>query len=137
MLDLNFVDVDTPDFDPHTYIQILVAIAKADKENGPPEYAFVRRQAKRLGLDYDTFVQTTGKNFLLERQKVSRTTALIVLKDAIRLASLDRNFSLPEKQRIYDYAAKLDIARKDVDALHDLISEYRRLDERWRKLLKP
>jgi hypothetical protein len=137
MLDLDFADVDTPDFDPHTYIQILVAIAKADRDNGPPEYAFVRRQAQRLGLDYDAFMKTTGRDFLLERRKVSRITALVILKDAIMLASMDRNFSLPEKQRIYDYAAKLDIARKDVDALQALISEYRCLDERWRKLVKP
>jgi hypothetical protein len=48
---------------------------------------------------------------------------------------MDRNFSLPEKERIYDYAAKLDIPRKDVDALEKLITDYRRIDERWRELV--
>lgn len=136
MMDLSFADADTPDFDPRTYLQILMAIAKADKDNGPPEYAFVRRQAQRLGCDYDQLLKTTDKNFLLQKQTVSRVTALMVLKDAIMLASLDRNFSLPEKQRIYDYAARLDIARNDVDALQALIGDYRRLDERWQTLVE-
>jgi len=134
-MELSFVDADTPDFDPLIYIRILVAIAKADKENGPPEFAFVRRQAERLSLDYDQLLRTTEKDFLIERQKVTRITALVVLKGAIELASMDRNFSLPEKERIYDYAAKLDIPRKDVDALEKLITDYRRIDERWRELV--
>jgi hypothetical protein len=134
-MELSFVDADTPDFDPQNYVRILVAIAKADKENGPSEFAFVRRQAERLSLDYDHFLKTTAKDFLIERQKVTRITALVVLKDAIELASMDRNFSLPEKERIYDYAAKLDIPRKDVDALEKLITDYRRIDERWRELV--
>ena len=134
-MELSFVDADTPDFDAHTYIRILVAIAKADKDNGPPEYAFVRRQAQQLGLDYDHFMRSTDNRFFIEKQTVSRLTALVVLKDAIMLASLDGNFSLPEKQRVYDYAAKLDIARKDVDALEALIGDYRRIDQRWRQLV--
>ena len=135
IMELSFVDADTPDFDPLIYIRILVAIAKADKENGPPEFAFVRRQSERLSLDYDQLLRTTEKDFLIERQKVTRITALVVLKGAIELASMDRNFSLPEKERIYDYAAKLDIPRKDVDALEKLITDYRRIDERWRELV--
>ncbi|RJQ75038.1 MAG: hypothetical protein C4519_16255 [Desulfobacteraceae bacterium] len=134
-MDLSFVDAATPDFEPQTYIQILLAIAKADKDNGPPEYAFVRRQALRLGIDFDHFFKATDKSFLIEKQKVSRITALVVLKDAIMLASLDRYFSLPEKERIYAYAARLDISRRDVAALEAFIDDYRRLDERWRQLV--
>jgi tellurite resistance protein len=134
-MELSFINTDTPDFEPQTYIQILVAIAKADKDNGPPEYAFVRRQAQLLGLDYNYFLHTTDKHFFIEKQKVSRVTALVVLKDAIMLASLDGHFSLPEKQRIYDYAVKMDVARNDVDALEMLIKDYRRIDRRWRQLV--
>jgi tellurite resistance protein len=134
-MELSFVDADTPDFDPQTYIRILVAIAKANRENGPPEFAFVRRQAQRLGLDFEHFLKTTEKDYFIDKQKISRLTALVVLKDAIELACLDGNFSLPEKQLVYDYAAKLDVARKDVDALETLLNDYRRLDKRWRELV--
>ena len=134
-MDLNFVDADTKDFDPRTYLRILVAIAKADKDNGPPEFNYVRRQADRLGLDSEHFFRNTDRNFLIEPQKVTRLTALVILKDAIVLASLDGNFSLPERKKVYTYAEKLDIARGDVDLLERLIDDSRRLDQRWRQLV--
>jgi hypothetical protein len=136
MVDFNFVEANTPDFDSRTYIQILLAIAKADKDNGPPEYAFVRSQARQLGIDYDHYFKVTDKDYLLTPHKVSRMTALVILKDAIALASLDGNFSLPEKQRIYGYAEKLDATHKDVDELVSLVSMYSRLLDDWRKLVR-
>lgn len=134
-MNLNFVDENTRDFDPRTYLKILVAIAKSDKENGPPEFNYVRQQAERLGMDSEHFFNTTDKNYLIERQKVTRLTALVILKDAIALASLDRNFSLPERGKVYTYAEKLDIARTDVDLLEKLIEDYRQLDDQWRQLV--
>lgn len=134
-MDINFANVDTHDFDPRTYVRILVAIAKADKENGPPEFDYVRRQAERLGFDSEHFFRNTDKNFLLERQKVNRHTAMVILKDAIMLASMDGNYSLPEKMKVYGYAEKLDVARSDVDRLEKLIGEYRQLDQQWKQLV--
>lgn len=134
-MNLNFVDENTRDFDPRTYLKILVAIAKSDKENGPPEFNYVRQQADRLGLDSEHYFNHTDKNYLIERQTVTRLTALAILKDAIALASLDRNFSLPERGKVYTYAEKLDIARTDVDLLEKLIKDYRQLDDQWRQLV--
>lgn len=134
-MNLSFVDENTQDFDPRTYLKILVAIAKSDKENGPPEFDYVREQADRLGLDGEKFFKETDKNFLIERQQVTRLTALVILKDAIALASLDRNFSLPERGKVYTYAEKLDVARSDVDLLEKLIDDYRQLDDQWRQLV--
>lgn len=134
-MNLNFVDENTRDFDPRTYLKILIAIAKSDKENGPPEFNYIRQQADRLGLDSDYFFKHTDKNFRIEPQKVTRLTALVILKDAIALAALDRNFSLPERGKVYTYAEKLDIARTDVELLEKLIDDYRRLDDRWRQLV--
>jgi hypothetical protein len=135
-MDFSFVDSGNRDFDPRTYLSILIAIAKSDKDNGPPEFDFVRRQADRLKLDYDYFFKHTDKSFLISKQTISRLTALVVIKDAIMLASMDQNFSLPEKQRVYEYAEKLDIARKDVDRIEELIQDYRQLKRRWSDLVK-
>ena len=135
-MDLNFVDADTQDFDPRTYLRILVAIAKADKDNGPPEFEFVRRQAERLGFDSEHFFRNTDKHFLIEHQNASRLTALVVLKDAIALASLDDNLSLPERMKIYSYAEKLDISRNDVDSLEKLLVDYRQLNFRWQQIVE-
>lgn len=134
-MDLNFVEANTRDFDPRTYLRILVAIAKADKDNGTPEFEYVRRQAERLGLDSGQFFKNTDKTFLIESQAVNRLTALVILKDAIALASMDGNLSLPERMKIYTYAERLDISRNDVDRLEQLLDEYRRLDDRWRQLV--
>jgi hypothetical protein len=114
---------------------MLIAIARADKENGLPEYRFIRRQAIQLGVDYERVLKTTDKHFEIGAQKVSRLTALRVLKDAIMIASMDSNFTLPEKQKVYTYAEKLDIPRTDVDALEVLVAELKALDQRWKELV--
>ena len=134
-MDLNFAGAKTRDFDPRTYLSILVAIAKADKDNGPPEFDFVRRRADSLGLDSDYYFKAIDKSFAIERQKVTRTTALVILKDAIFLGSMDGNLSLPERGKIYGYAEKLDVARSDVDLLEKLVDDLRLLDGRWRQLV--
>jgi uncharacterized tellurite resistance protein B-like protein len=134
-MDLNFVTADTRDFDPRTYLSVLVAIAKADKDNAQPEYNYVHRQADHLGLDANYFFRNIDQHFLLEKRKVTRLTAMVILKDAIMLASLDRNFSLPERNKVYTYAESLDVSRTDVDALVELINEYRRLNQRWQQLV--
>ena len=134
-MDFDAVTADTPDFDPQTYVRILIAIAKADKDNGTPEYRYVRQKAQALAMDFDHFWEATEKDFKIEKLAVSRLTALTILKDTIVLASMDRNFSLPERQRVYAYAEKLDIPRKDVDELEKLVDAYRRLNQQWRSLV--
>jgi hypothetical protein len=134
-MDFSFIETDDNDFDAQTYIRMLIAIAKADPDNGPPEFAYVRRLAGRLGIDFDLFLKTTDKSYSINKHSISRLTALVIVKDAIMLASLDRNFSLPERQRVYSYAEKLDIPRKDVDALETLVAEYRHLQKKWQTLV--
>ena len=114
-----------------TYIKVLIAIAKADKDNGPPEFEYIRKQAQRLGVDYNQFLASTDKAFEINKQHVSRITALLILKDAIMIASMHRNFSLPEREKVYTFAGKLDISRNDVDYLEDCLKEYRSLCEKW------
>ena len=130
-MDFTFVNANSTDFDSETYIKVLIAIAKADKDNGPPEFEYIRRQARRLGVDYDRFLASTEKSFDINKQRVSRLTALVVLNDAIRIASMDRNFSLPEREKVYTLAAKLDISRADVDFLEKCLQEYRALCDKW------
>ena len=134
-MDFTFVNRDSIAFDKETYIKILIAIAKADKNNGPPEFEYVRKKAQRLGVDYDRFLASTKKTFDINKQRVSRLTALMVLQDAIMIASMDRNFSLPEREKVYAFAGKLDISRNDVDYLEQCLNEYRALYEKWDRLV--
>jgi len=122
-------------FDRETYVKMLIAIARADKENGPPEYRFIRKQAIQMGVDYEKVLRETDPDFDIGTHKVSRLTAMRVLKDAIVIASMDGNFTLPEKQKVYTYAERLDIPRTDVDTLEVLVGELKTLDERWKELV--
>jgi hypothetical protein len=122
-------------FDRETYVRMLITIARADKDNGPPEYRYIRRQAIRMGVNYEEILQSTAKDFNIGNHKVSRLTAMRVLKDAIIIASMDGNFSLPEKQKVYTYAEKLDIPRTDVDDLEVLVGDLKVLDQRWKDLV--
>jgi len=130
-MEFTFVEKDSTEFDSETYIKVLIAIAKADKDNGPLEFEYIRKQAQRLGVDYKQFLASTEKAFEINKQRVSRITALLILKDAIMIASMDRNFSLPEREKVYTFAGKLDISRNDVDYLEDCLKEYRSLCEKW------
>jgi hypothetical protein len=78
---------------------------------------------------------STEKAFEINKQHVSRITALLILKDAIMIASMDRNFSLPEREKVYTLAGKLDISRNDVDYLENCLKEYRTLCEKWNGLV--
>jgi len=122
-------------FDRETYVKMLIAIARADKDNGLPEYRFIRKQAIQMGVNYEQAIENTDKDFAIGTHKVSRLTALRVLKDAIMIASMDGNFSLPEKHKLYSYAEKLDIPRTDVDALETLVGQLKDLDQRWKELV--
>ena len=130
-MEFTFVDGDSTDFDSETYIKILIAIAKADKDNGTPEFEYIRQQARHLGVDYDRFLASTEKTFDINKQRVSRLTALMVLRDALRIASMDHNFSLPEREKVYTFAAKLDISRNDMNYLEEYLKAYRALCEKW------
>ncbi|MBW2094990.1 MAG: hypothetical protein JRI80_08885 [Deltaproteobacteria bacterium] len=134
-MDNSFVDTRSTSFHPETYIRILIAIAKADKDNGPREFDYVRKKAQRLGIDYERVLASTEKNFNIEKQAVSRATALAVLRDAIMLASMDHHFSLPERERIYTFAAKMDISRRDLEHLEEWLEEYRDLRTKWNGLV--
>ena len=122
-------------FDRETYVKMLIAIARADKHNSLQEYRFIRKQAIQLGVNYEQVLKDTDRDFEMGTQKVSRLTALRVLKDAIMIASMDGNFTLPEKQKLYTYAEKLDIPRTDVDDLETLVGQLKELDQRWKKLV--
>jgi uncharacterized tellurite resistance protein B-like protein len=134
-MDIDYVDANTYDFDARLYLKILVAIAKSDPDNGEPEYRYVRRQAVKLGLDLDEYWDATAKTFLTGRLKVSRLTALVIIKDALSLATLDGHFSLGEKERIYAYAQSFDIPRTDVDKVAKLLEEFEGLKSKWDDLV--
>jgi len=123
------------DFDPEIYLRILIATCKSDRSNSEPEIRFVRSKAHQLGLDFDQYWESTDKSFTMAHQKVSRLTALTILKDSVLLATLDRNYTLQEKERIFTYAEKLDLPRSDVDALHEWIEAYQQLKRRWQALV--
>jgi hypothetical protein len=134
-MEIRFTDPQTSEFDPELYVKILIAIAKADPDNGKPEFAFIGRQAKALGVDFGHWFNQIDKGFVIEAIKVSRATALAILRDCIKLASMDRNFTLAEKERVYTYAAKLDVPRSDLDRLERWVVACRELENQWKALV--
>jgi hypothetical protein len=135
-MEIRFGDPQRSEFDPELYIKILIAIAKADPSNGKPEFAFIGRQARALGVDFGRWLKQIDKGFAIETTNVSRATAMAILRDCIHLASLDRNFTLAEKERVYTYAAKLDIARSDLDRLEHWLAACRELENQWNALIR-
>ena len=135
-MEIKYFDTDDNTFDPQIYIKILVAIAKADKNNGPREFKFVKTLADRLSIDITEMWETTEKTFSISKLDISRATALAVLRDGITLASLDRDFSLGEKEKVFSYAEKMDIPRTDVEYIEKWLSDFRVSMENWDKLVR-
>jgi hypothetical protein len=136
-MSINFMEVNQEGFDSELYIKILIAINKADKNNGTPEIDFVKSKAKALGINYDRLWRTTDKSFSIQKAKVSRLTAFVILKDCIMLASLDKNYTLDEKEKVFAYAEKLDIPRSDVVEIAKWLDDYQELMTRWDTLAYP
>ena len=135
-MDINFASVHARDFDPHVYLKLLVSVAKADRTNGQPEIDYIKRQAGRLPVDFQSVWASTDKAFEIGATKVSRFTAMAVLKDCIALASLDGNFSLDEKEKIYLLAERLNIPLSDVKALEKWHEECVLLEDKWNRLVR-
>ena len=87
-----------------------------------------------MGIDFAQVWDTTHKTFLISGKEVSRLTAVVIIKDCILLASLDKNFSLAERDKVYAYAAKLDITRSDVDYIVEWLGHYDTLEKKWNRL---
>jgi len=134
-MEIAYVSANDKNFNAELYVRVLVAIAKADRFNGPPEYEYVKKLADSLSVDIVKIWNETSKNFSNVSTEVSRMTAVLLIKDCIMLASLDGNFSLDEKQRVYSYAEKMDVSRSTVDAIEEWLAEYRRLTDKWETLI--
>ena len=132
---MNVVDMKNEDFNPELYIKILVAVTKADRNNGPKEVNYVKNQANRMGIDFAKIWGTTDKTFSFRGTKISRATAIVIIKDCILLASMDKNFSIGEREKVYTFAAKLDISRSDVDYIVEWLDDYNVLEKKWDRLI--
>ena len=133
-MEISFVNENQNDLDAQGYIRLLVAVAKSDPANGPPEYEYVKKQANSLGVDIVPIWNDTSKHYLLSAIAVSRRVALVIIKDCIMLASLDGNFSIGERERVYRFAERLDVTRADVDAVTAWLEDYDKLRRRWTAL---
>ncbi len=134
-MDLDFVPINASEFNAETYLRVLISIVKADRFNGVPEIDYVRARANMLGVDFEQLWKTTEKGFSIQDARVARPVALVILKDCIALASLDRSYTLFERSLVYGYAEKLDVSRSDVDKLEKWVEEYQILNEKWDKLV--
>ena len=135
-MEISFINEEQEDLNPERYIRLLVAVAKSDPDNGPPEYQYVRNQANTLGVDLVSLWNDTPKHYLLSPIQVSRRVALVIIKDCIMLASLDGNFSLGEKEKVYKFAERLDVTRSDVDNVVAWIAAYGRLRDQWNAMVQ-
>jgi hypothetical protein len=48
---------------------------------------------------------------------------------------MDKNFSIGEREKVYTFAAKLDIPRSDVDYIVEWLDDYNVLEKKWDRLI--
>jgi hypothetical protein len=121
--------------DGEQYLRILISVAKSDPENGPKELAFIKHRAVQLGLDAQSLWASTDRHFSIPPRQVSRRTALVAIKDCIHMASLNHDFALFEKSKIYELAEKIGIPRSDVERVRQWVESLLRLHAEWDQIV--
>jgi len=122
--------------DAETYLRVLIAVAKADRSNGAQEEEYIGTRARRLGIELQPLWRSTEKEFTADLPRVSRQTALVLIKDCINLASLDRNYTLFEKSKIYELAERLGIPRSDVERVREWVEANHQLLLKWEQIVQ-
>ena len=108
-------------------IKILIVNSRANKSNDNPEVMFVKMQVAQLFVDFDKLWEETDTSFSLSRHTISHYTALAIIRDCLTLVSLDKNCTIFEKSKIFEYNKKFNITRTDVSYLEEWLKQYWKL----------
>jgi len=108
-------------------IKILIVNSRANKSNDNPEVMFVKMQVAQLFVDFDKLWEETDTSFPLSRHTISHYTALAIIRDCLTLVSLDKNCTIFEKSKIFEYNKKFNITRTDVSYLEEWLKQYWKL----------
>lgn len=121
--------------DAESYLRILISVAKSDPKNGPQELAFIKHRADQLGLDGQSLWADTDPHFTIEPKQISRHTALMAIKDCIHLASIDHDYALFEKAKIYELAETMGVPRRDLERIRQWVKQLLRLHAEWDQIV--
>jgi len=99
------------ELDPHVYMDVLAAMAKADAVVDERETAFIERQAALLGVDTRAVWarEATLEEVAAAARNAPRRTREAVVRDAVLLAMIDGHFAESERQLAGRLAALLDV----------------------------
>lgn len=98
------------------YLQAIINIAATDGEISEPEREFINLQAKFLGIDVKNYLKhpDSFKIEELKKEKISKFTAKLIIKDCIFLGYLDGIYSEEEKRKIREIAKTMGLKEIDV-----------------------
>ncbi len=106
------------------HFQNLVAVAIADEEYDRPELDYLSEKALEFGLSQQDVEEIKSKaeelEFLIPKNKEAREEQLT---DAVFMMMVDGDINEREYKLCLQIAQKLDMRKKDVDHIIDLVKE--------------
>lgn len=116
------------------YIQTLTAIAKIDGLL-ESEKEYINFQAGILDIDTSAYWENIPELADIEFSQVSETTKRIILRDALVVAHIDKDFSSAESSFINELAGMMQVPEQLVQKLENWLLEYWAILEEGRDLL--
>ncbi|MED5369542.1 MAG: hypothetical protein VX899_00885 [Myxococcota bacterium] len=122
------------DFDPHTYLRLLVAQALVDGMTAE-ERDYILLRGALLDVDATELLERPLQTLPPVDPGLSETTRRVILRDCIVLACIDGDFSEAERERVHRLAEWLSVPVESVDRIEDWLHRYWDLMEEAEALL--
>lgn len=128
---MNYTEIFNTEMGKINFMLGLIRLAKIDKSVSAEEKGFFTNAAVQLGVSPEGVnaldkIWTEESEILINFQ--SKPEALLFLREAIQLCSIDNAYDAAEKLEIRKLAQELSVEPEDVDALEVWVSE----GMRWR-----
>lgn len=122
------------DFDPRTYLRLLVAQSHLDGLK-PEERNYIQARATVLGLDPEGLLAEPLTELPPVPETVSETTRRVIVRDCILLGCIDGDYSEMERAHVHRVAKWLSVDLDAVDRIEDWLRRYWDLMEESEALL--
>ena len=123
-------------FDATAYLKALIAVALADGGMAPEELNFIEVQAKLLAQDLDHLLQEPSQSLKAQAHRLSPKTKMIIIRDCISMAHMDKDYAASERERILEIARDLGLGPEEVIKWEDWLSDYWAILDRGDQLME-
>jgi len=117
------------------YLRTIINVALSDGFISEEEKEFIFLQSKILNINVETLLKNPDSNLdFLKKHKLSKITAMTIIRDCIFLGHLDKNYSDSEKERVRSITKYLGLHDDEVVMVEKWMEDYLAILQRGAQL---